>query len=142
MPSPATQLLDAIAVAVEHTSGNVEPLLHEIRHALARWLEDGKSTCIDLKGIPLAPGEEARIVAALGAGEVRAELAVLGRSELIETAFPGVWIVTHFDEGGAQQARFIEITAVPQILRSQDADIAAGLTRLTAQLASPSTGEP
>ena len=142
MPSPATKLLDGIAVAVEHASGNVEPVLHEIRHALTRWLEEGTSTCIDLKGIPLAPGEEERIVAALGAGEVRAELAVLGRSELIETACPGVWIVTHFDEGGAQQARFIEITAVPQILRSQETDIAAGLARLTARLASPSAGEP
>lgn len=141
MTSSATPLLARIPVAVEHASGNVEPLLHEIRHALTRLLEEGTSTCIDLKSIPLAPGEEARIVHALGTGEVRAELAVLGRSELIETACPGVWVVTHFDEGGAQQARFIEITAVPQILRSQEADIAAGLARLTERLASPSSGE-
>lgn len=135
MPSSASQLLETIGVAVEHGSGNIEPLLHEIRHALARLLEEGTSTCIDLKSIPLAPGEEERIMRALGTGEVRAELAVLGRSELIETSSPGVWVVTHFDEGGAQQARFIEITAVPEILRSQEADIAAGLKRLTAQLA-------
>lgn len=136
MPSSASQLLEAIGVAVEHGSGNIEPLLHEIRHALTRLLEEGTSTCIDLKSIPLAPGEEERIMRALGTGEVRAELAVLGRSELIETCSPGVWVITHFDEGGAQQARFIEITAVPEILRSQEADIAAGLKRLTAQLAS------
>jgi hydrogenase-1 operon protein HyaF len=141
MPASATQLLESIAVAVEHPSGNVEPLLHEIRHAVTRLLAAGTSTCIDLKSIPLAPGEEARIVRALGTGEVRAELAVLGRSELIETGCAGVWVVTHFDEGGAQQARFIEITAVPEILRSQQADIAAGLRRLTAQLAAPCTGE-
>lgn len=134
MPSPATDLLEAIPVSVERASGNVEPLLHEVRHALARLLEDGSSTCIDLAGIPLAPGEQERIVQALGTGEVRAELAVLGRSELHETACPGVWIVTHFDQSGAPQARFIEITAVPEILRSQDADIAAGLARLTERL--------
>ena len=141
MPSSARQRLESIAVAVEHGSGNVEPLLHEIRHALAQLLETGTSSCIDLKSIPLAPGEEERIARALGTGEVRAELAALGRSELIETACAGVWVVTHFDEGGAQQARFIEITSMPEILRSQEADIAAGLKRLTAQLDSPSAGE-
>ena len=36
---------------------NVIPLLHEIRHALAQLLEEGKETAIDLRSIPLAPGQ-------------------------------------------------------------------------------------
>ena len=135
MDNKAHTALDAIGVKIERSSGNVPPLLHEIRHALALLLERGERTCIDLKSIPLAPGEEDRIVAALGKGEVHAEVDALGLSEIAETAFPGVWVVSHCDERGALQARFIEVTEVPEVLRSQHSDIADGLARLTTRLA-------
>lgn len=134
MDNKAHAALDAIAVKIERASGNVPPLLHEIRHALALLLDHGESTCIDLKSMPLAPGEEDRIVAALGSGEVHAEVDALGLSEIAETAFPGVWVVSHCDERGAIQARFIEVTQVPDVLRSQHSDIADGLARLTTRL--------
>ena len=60
--------LEAIPIDVEATTGNVEPLLHEIRHALKRLAEGEEGTVIDLRGLPLAPGEEERIEAALGEG--------------------------------------------------------------------------
>lgn len=134
MNTSARVALDAIAVKVELSSGNIPPLLHQVRHALARLLSDGESTCIDLKAIPLAPGEEERIVAALGKGEVRAEVTALGPSEIAETAFAGVWLVTHYDEKGATQTRFIEVTYIPEILRSQRSDIVDSLARITARL--------
>jgi hypothetical protein len=40
----------------EHLTHNVQPLLHEIRHALATLLDDGGNTVIDLRSLPLAPG--------------------------------------------------------------------------------------
>ncbi len=122
--------LRSIAVQVELSTGNIDPLLHEIRHALSRLLQEDATSSIDLKSIPLAPGEEERILEVLGRGEARAELAVFGTSELIETSFPGVWVITHRDVNGDVQARFIEVTRVPQILCSQAADIADGLARL------------
>jgi hydrogenase-1 operon protein HyaF len=134
MSSNARNALDAIAVKIEHSSGNIEPLLHEIRHALSLLLNVGATTCIDLKGIPLAPGEEARIVEALGKGEVRADITASGRSEITETQFPGVWLVSHFNEQGEAQGHFIEVTSIPDILLSQTADIADGLTRLNLRL--------
>ena len=130
----AQTTLGGIAVRVEHSSGNIEPLLHEIRHALALLLNTGGTTSIDLKGIPLAPGEEEQILQALGTGEVRAQVAAAGNSEVVETGFPGVWVVSHFGEQQQIQARFIEITEIPQILRSQTADIAAGLQLLKQHL--------
>jgi len=123
-------VLDAIPVKVELSSGNLTPLMHEIRHALALLLQGGVSTTIDLKRIPLAPGEEDRIVQMLGAGEIHAELQACGRSDFTETAYPGVWLVTHFDVDGEQTARFIEITRVPEMLRSHDDDVSSGLKRL------------
>lgn len=127
--------LGSTSVAAEFASGNVPALLHEIRHGLARLLETGESTFIDLRGIPLAPGEEDRIIELLGTGEARAVLEVLGRSEICESAYPGIWIVTHYDEAGSIESRFVEVTSIPDILRSQESDMAAGLARLEARLA-------
>ena len=100
-------------------SGNVEPLLHEIVHALERLIELGQSSIIDLRGVPLAPGEEGRILEFLGTGEVRAEFEASGLSTVNESRFPGVWVVTHHDVTGEIMSRLIEITRMPEILCSQ-----------------------
>ena len=126
--------LDTIAVNIEEATGNVRPLLHEIRHALKR-LTDGKDgTVIDLRRLPLAPGEEERLNALLGEGEVRAEVDALGPTVVQETLFPGVWLITHFNTEGATVARFIEVTRIPELLISQQEDIDAGIRRLEKEL--------
>ena len=109
---------------------NVEPLLHEIRHALRELANSGKTRIIDLRSIPLAPGEEDKIVATLGEGEVRARIDALGPSEITETRYAGVWLVTHYNHDGDIIGRFIEITAMPEILRSQAEDIRQACIRL------------
>ena len=45
--------LDAIAVQTEIETGNVKPLLHEIRHALERLAAGGDGVVIDLRSLPL-----------------------------------------------------------------------------------------
>ncbi|MGB5455175.1 MAG: hydrogenase expression/formation C-terminal domain-containing protein, partial [Gammaproteobacteria bacterium] len=95
---------------------NVQPLLQEIRHALRNLLETGHSSIIDLRSIPLAPGEEETILDTLGCGEVHAKLNALGPSEIYETRFAGVWLVTHFNTENDVIGRFIEITRFPGIL--------------------------
>lgn len=112
---------------------NVRPLLNEIRHALEKLLDTGEPTAIDLRSIPLAPGEEDQIVEALGAGELSAELDAMGPSEIRETGYAGVWLVTHYNADRQLMGKFIEITRVPDLLKSQDADIAEGLQRLAGQ---------
>jgi hydrogenase-1 operon protein HyaF len=115
-------------------TGNVEPLLHEIRHALKRVAEGKEGTIIDLRALPLAPGEEERIEAVLGEGEVRAELDTLGRTVFQETSYSGVWLVTHRNTEQAVLTRFIEVTRMPELLKSQRADIERGISRLEAEL--------
>ena len=102
---------------------NVEPLLHQIRHALQELADTGSTGIIDLRSIPLAPGEEDKILATLGQGEVCAHVDALGPSEVIETRYAGVWLVTHYNEDEEIIGRFIEITPLPEILRSQAEDI-------------------
>ncbi len=126
--------LDAIPVTTEHVTGNVEPLMHEIRHALKRLAAGGEGTVIDLQSLPLAPGEDGRIEAALGRGEVSAELNALGQSLIQETAYPGVWLVTHRNNENAVVGRFIEVTRIPELLKSQQIDIEHGINRLENEL--------
>ena len=114
--------LDAITVRADFETGNVRPLLFEIRHALARLMEGGAGTILDLRSLPLAPGEETRIEEALGEGEVRAELDALGPSIIQETSFPGVWLVTHRNTENEVIGRQVEVTLVPPLLESQPDD--------------------
>ena len=128
------QPFGGIAVAVEFDSGNVPLLLHELRHALERLLEEGAVHAIDLRAIPLAPGEEERLLAALGAGELSAVLEAQGRSEIRECAYPGIWCITHHDAAGTVVGRFIEVTFMPALLASQRPDVIQGLERLRNKL--------
>jgi len=120
------------APAVLHSvdSGNVPLLLGEIRHALERLLATGAIHAIDLRTIPLGPGEEERLLAALGTGELCATFDALGRSELQECGYPGVWRVTHRNEGGEVVADLLEVCDLPEILRAPAEDAANGLIRL------------
>ena len=113
---------------------NVKPLLHEIKHALDNLIETGRTTMIDLRSIPLAPGEEDKILNTLGRGEVLAQLNALGLSEIIETQYAGVWLVTHYNDEDHIISRFIEVTTMPDILCSQTADIMAAYSNITLEL--------
>ncbi|MBT8119229.1 MAG: hydrogenase expression/formation protein [Gammaproteobacteria bacterium] len=113
---------------------NVKPLLHEIKHALESLIENGDTSIIDLRSIPLAPGEEDRILDTLGKGEVQAKLESLGLSEIIETQYAGVWVVTHYNDDGNIISRFIEVTTMPSILSSQTEDVMAAYSSLTLDL--------
>jgi len=131
------QVTPAMELNVE-TAGaltrNVQPLLHEIRHALTRLLDEGGQTVIDLRSLPLAPGEEQQLLDELGQGEVYARLHALGPTEIIESRYPGVWIVVHFNSSDEVIGKFIEICEVPNLLCSQQQDIQQGLEELQAQL--------
>jgi hydrogenase-1 operon protein HyaF len=120
-------------------TGNLVPLLHEIRHALSRWLEQGEEHVMDLRSIPLAPGEEDSLLEQLGVGEVNARLSVMGPSDVIETRYPGVWLITHYNESENIIGRFLEVCEVPDILKSQAEDSRAGLERLEKHLSNAET---
>ena len=113
---------------------NVQPLLHEIKHALAELIDSGKKHIIDLRSSPLAPGEEEKIINALGVGEVQAHLNAMGPSEITETQYSGVWLVTHRNDENENVSRFIEITQLPEILSSQKEDMKVAYEQLSADL--------
>ena len=128
--------LENITIKVEladHSSiGNVAAILTEIASLLEKLVGSGETSLIDLKSLPFSPGEYEQLRLTLGRGEVSARLDAIGMSEIIETHFPGVWCVTHYNVEGDIVADLIEIASVPNILLSQPEDVRAGLERLHA----------
>lgn len=115
-------------------SQNVEPILHEVKHALERLLKTGESAMIDLRAMPLAPGEDEEIRERLGNGEAVINIDAMGPSTLTETAYPGVWWVEHRNNIDTLTGLYIEIAHVPAIVFPAKEDLQDGLEQLTDHL--------
>ena len=133
--------LESIPISVEAPDkeaqdwGNALPVLHEVRHALQRLTQDGERTVIDLRAIPFGPGDEDRLLALLGRGEVEARLDAFGPTRIWETAIPGVWLVDHRNADDERIALHVEIAPIPEILHTQPQDLQDALPKLEARIA-------
>lgn len=121
---------------------NAKALLHEIGNLLQQLLDKGETGVIDLRAIPLTPGEYHYLETVLGEGELFAELKALGGSTVRETAIPGVWWIVHYSSNGDVMADLLEVTAIPEILKSNPVDIKDGLASLRKQLDRERSAEP
>lgn len=117
-----------------YQTGNVLPLLHEIRHALRQLLDTGETTTIDLRGLPMAASEQEGLIEFLGKGEISVQLDALGNSEITETSFPGIWLIVHYNSNQEIMGKFIEITRIPAILEAQTRDMEDALASLQVKL--------
>ena len=132
--------LETIGVRVEGPGGSPEttqnalPVLHEIRHALERLAERDESTTIDLSTIPFAPGDREELFHVLGQGEVEATLDALGKTRISESAYPGVWLVQHLSTDDQVLTTQIEVTRLPSLLVTPEADLPDAIAALGARL--------
>lgn len=115
-------------------SGNATAILHEIADSLGRLVADGSQAIIDLRAMPLTPGDLAQLEETLAPGAAKAEIDAAGPTEVFETVYPGVWWVRHRNETGETVAEFIEITTCPEILKSHIDDVREGWARFQAVL--------
>ena len=116
--------LNAIPVHTETVAtGNLRPVMHEIRQALSDLIVHGTHGMIDLHSLPFSPQEYAALDEFLGEGEIDLTLNVLGKTHLRESGYAGIWRIEHFDDNDKRIGYFIEIGHVPEILRSQSDDI-------------------
>ena len=130
---------ESISLAVEVSKvaqewGNALPILHEVRHALERLATTGAPGIIDLRAIPFGPGDEARLLARLGRGEVEAVINALGETQIWECAIPAVWVIDHYNAEGERIALHLEIDRIPSLLMTQAEDLAEATERLDAIL--------
>ncbi|MDE1922212.1 MAG: hydrogenase expression/formation protein, partial [Gammaproteobacteria bacterium] len=95
--------------------------------ALARG---GEAAAIDLRSLPMTVADRGELESRLGRGEVSVKLELGGASELWETRYSGVWWVRHKGDDDRVASERIEITAIPEILKSQEEDVAAAAARI------------
>jgi hydrogenase-1 operon protein HyaF len=123
------------AAAVPLSTATAQAILSELETSLQALLASGREHSIDLRSLPLAPGELEYLKDALGEGEVRVEVDALGFSRVVETRIHGVWWVTHRNPLDDVMAEFIEVSFCPDIIRAQRDDVRESLEVLSARLA-------
>lgn len=112
-----------------------ESVLHEIHALLRRLLAEGEGGAIDLRAWPdLNQASFGLLEKCLSVGEVSAVITGIGRTDIRETAYAGVWWLVYRNENGDIVTETIQVTEVPDILKSQRADIERGLKQLSGTL--------
>jgi hydrogenase-1 operon protein HyaF len=110
--------------------GGVAAVLSEIVGMLEELARGGSPATVDLRSLPMSPTDRSELKSALGEGEVRATLDADGLSTLRETRVSGVWWIEHRDRQGELIAELLEVTSVPQILKSACDEIASSAREL------------
>jgi HupH hydrogenase expression protein, C-terminal conserved region len=119
-----------VRVAQQSVAGYARALLNEIAKLLEALVREGKEDAIDLRSLPIGPADYEQLKVLLGQGEAHISLQIMGRTNVVETAYPGVWWVTHFSPEEEVTAERIEVAWIPEIARSHPLDVADGLQRL------------
>ncbi|MEZ5729322.1 MAG: hydrogenase expression/formation C-terminal domain-containing protein [Burkholderiaceae bacterium] len=126
-------------VPVQETSPTmVEAVIAEVAARLERLVADPTyQDAIDIHGLPLDDRQRDVLRERLGQGEVDARLDVAGSSRITETAFAGVWWVSHLDASERPVLEQIVIARVPDLLPAHPADIALAAARLAGRTGAP-----
>ena len=108
---------------VEKPTGMAIALLSELKDYLVKLAEKGETNSVDLRSLPMTEADINELADHLGVGEVKATIKGIGSSSIRETAYRGIWWITHYGDDGAVLGEFIEITQVPDILVTHIDDI-------------------
>ena len=112
-------------------TGMAEALLREVAAHLVTVAGGGERQIVELGNLPLSDGDFQLLEEKLGRGEVAAEVSASGRTEVHETAFPGVWWVKYYNAGDQPAAQQLEIGTVPMIFEAHPEDIQASAERFS-----------
>lgn len=119
-----------ISIEPASSASQLPAILSELQFRLTQLIENGTRDSIDLRTLPLFPGDYERLRECLGEGEVHVLVDTLGPSEIYETRFPGIWWIRHFNQHDENVAEYIEITSLPALLESSPQDIQRGAQQL------------
>ncbi|MBI1422506.1 MAG: hypothetical protein GC149_03495 [Gammaproteobacteria bacterium] len=111
-------------------SPQIMALLQELQDMLSALIERGEESRIDIRSLPLPPGDHDLLMQFLGEGEVKARIDALGMSEIKETRFSGIWWLLHYNTHDEIMAEIIEVTQLPDILKTQVPDLIDSRTLL------------
>jgi hydrogenase-1 operon protein HyaF len=98
-------------------------LLQELQNMLNTLMTKGESNSIDIRSLPMLPGDYEQIKSILGDGEVTATVSAMGPTRIHETRIPGIWWVTHSNANDEVMAEIIEVTPMPEILQTPEVEL-------------------
>lgn len=102
----------------------VPSLLQELLTMIKTFVQSGEEGIIDLNGLPLLPQTIDRLKSHLGKGEVSVMIKdQLGETEVFETSFSGIWWISYKDYEQNMFLQQIEVTDVPELLKTHIEDI-------------------
>jgi hydrogenase-1 operon protein HyaF len=130
----------SIAGPDDMLTGQAEAVLTEVAEMLRRLIEQNIEDSIDLRSLPLSTADRKWLDRQLGHGEVEILLEAGGRSVMTETAYPGVWRITHRDGQDRVVAEFVEVAWVPNIVKPDAGDVKKGYESLLLKLDGKSAG--
>jgi hydrogenase-1 operon protein HyaF len=133
-------MTDAIPLKVKTSpkgvtiGGGVKAIGFEILANLERFLENGETAAIDMRGLPMAPNEYKELLEMLGQGELDLTLEMGGQTRIRETAYSGVWWIQHKGPDDRIQSEYLEINRIPDFLCAQDDQIEEAAKALSDRL--------
>ncbi len=116
---------------IEPKTGMIQAVLSELVEQLQELADHAKQHVIDLSSLPLTTSDKKELEKLLGQGEVQATLSTLGKSQIIETAYHGVWWIKHYSPDEKLLSELIEITSIPEIIKSHPEDIRQAAYEIT-----------
>ena len=127
--------LESIDIEVISTQENTYSpqliaILNELRDLLQDYRENGTQGSIDLRSLPMLPGDYETLKSTLGQGEVNVMINALGPSEIRETAIPGIWWITHKNTEGDTLTEFLEVTSIPDLVKTPQEDLMTSVDKL------------
>lgn len=107
-------------------------ILSELRDLLQTYRDKGTPGSIDLRSLPMLPGDYEALKEVLGEGEVHVVINALGPSDIHETSIPGIWWVIHRNSEGDTLTEFLEVTSVPDLIKTPPEDLKESVNKLEA----------
>lgn len=109
-------LIDIPVKTLDTPTGMANAVMNELSDHLKRLADEGETNIVDLLSLPMTEADINELADMLGVGEVKATISSIGTSSIRETAYRGIWWVTHYGDDEKVVSELIEITQVPEIL--------------------------
>ncbi len=115
---------------VQPSTGMAQAVLVELAEHLALLAKTGDTHVIDLSSLPINETDKQELKDFLGQGEVDITLSTIGESKIFETAYSGIWWIKHYSVDEKFISEFLEVTSVPQIIKTHVDDIQQAAIKL------------
>ncbi len=120
-----------IPIEINHgSSAMARALFNELAQHLQKLVEQGKEHTVDLFSLPVNDQDKQELEQLLGKGEVDITLTTVGESRIFETSYNGIWWVRHHAADALLISEFIEVTWIPEIIKSHPSDVELSADRM------------